>query len=61
VGGQARAALDRIELPQDIVDRISEIITPGSSLIISDEGMSTDTGEETRQSAANQSAGQIPC
>ncbi len=43
----ARAALDRIEIPQDIVDRISEIISPGSSLIISDEGMSTETGENT--------------
>jgi lipoprotein-anchoring transpeptidase ErfK/SrfK len=45
--GPARAALDRIEIPQDIVDRISEIISPGSSLIISDEGMSTETGEGT--------------
>ena len=43
----ARAALDRIEIPQDIIDRISEIISPGSSLIISDEGMSTETGEDT--------------
>ena len=45
--GPARAALDRIEIPQDIVDRISEIISPGSSLIISDEGMSTETREDT--------------
>lgn len=45
--GPARAALDRIEIPRDIVDRISEIISPGSSLIISDEGMSTETGEDT--------------
>jgi hypothetical protein len=43
----ARAALDRIEIPQDIIDRISEIISPGSSLIISDEGVSTETGEDT--------------
>jgi hypothetical protein len=43
----ARAALDRVEILQDIVDRISEIISPGSSLIISDEGMSTETGEDT--------------
>ncbi len=41
------AALDRIDIPQDIVDRISEIISPGSSLIISDESMSTETGEDT--------------
>jgi lipoprotein-anchoring transpeptidase ErfK/SrfK len=45
--GPAREALDRIEIPQDIVDRISELISPGSSLIISDEGMSTETGEDT--------------
>ena len=43
----AGAALDRVEIPQDIVDRISEIISPGSSLIISDEDMSTETGEDT--------------
>jgi hypothetical protein len=43
----ARAALDRIVIPRDIVDRISEIISPGSSLIVSDEGMSTETGEDT--------------
>ena len=43
----ARAALDRIEIPQDIIDRISEVISPGSSLIISDEGISTETGEDT--------------
>lgn len=41
--GPARAPLDRIEIPQDIVDRISEIVSPGSSLIFSDEGMSTET------------------
>ena len=45
--GTAKAALDRIEIPQNIVDRISEVISPGSSLIISDEGMSTETGEGT--------------
>ena len=43
----ARAALDRITIPQDIADRISEIISPGSSLIISDEGMSAETSEDT--------------
>jgi hypothetical protein len=42
----AKAALDRIEIPQNVVDRISEIISPKSSLIISDEGMSTETGED---------------
>ncbi len=43
----AKTALDRIEIPQDIVDRISEVISPGSSLIISDEGMSIETGDST--------------
>ena len=43
----ARMALDRIEIPHDVGDRISEIISPGSSLIISDEGMSAETGTDT--------------
>ena len=43
----AKAALDRIEIPQDILDRISEVISPGSSLIVSDEGMSIETGDST--------------
>jgi hypothetical protein len=34
----AAEALDRIELPQDAVDRISEMLSPGTSLIISDHG-----------------------
>jgi L,D-transpeptidase catalytic domain len=46
-GGSAGAALDRIDIPQDIIGRISEVISPGSSLIISDEGMSTETGKDT--------------
>ena len=45
--GPARAALDRIEIPQDISDRISEVISPGSSLIVSDEGVSAETGKDT--------------
>lgn len=43
----ARAALERIAIPQDAIDRISELVSPGSSLIISDEGMSTETGTGT--------------
>jgi L,D-transpeptidase catalytic domain len=45
--GPVMDALDRIEIPQDIVESISEVISPGSSLIISDEGMSTETGKDT--------------
>lgn len=43
----ARAALDRISIPQETLDRISELVTPGSSLIISDEATSRETGEAT--------------
>ena len=44
---KANAALDRIEIPQDVVERISELLTPGSSLIISDYGISDETGKDT--------------
>ena len=35
--GDAMAALDRIEIPEDIRESIADKLTPGSSLIISDE------------------------
>jgi len=44
---KANAALERIEIPQDVVDRISELLTPGSSLIVSDYGISHETGRDT--------------
>ena len=44
---KANAALDRIEIPQDVVERISELLTPGSSLIVSDYGISEETGKDT--------------
>jgi L,D-transpeptidase catalytic domain len=43
----ANAALDRIEIPPDVVGRISQILTPGSSLIVSDYGLSRETGTDT--------------
>jgi hypothetical protein len=43
----ANAALDRIEIPQDVVERVSELLTPGSSLILSDYGISGETGRDT--------------
>lgn len=43
----ATAALDRIKLPEDAVQRISELMVPGSSLIISDEAPSIETGKDT--------------
>jgi hypothetical protein len=43
----ATAALDRIEIPQETVDRISELVLPGSSLIVSDEAAHKETGKAT--------------
>ena len=43
----AGAALKRIEIPQDTVERITQLLTPGSSLIISDYGISDETGQDT--------------
>jgi hypothetical protein len=37
-------ALARIEIPQDVIDRISELMVPGSSLIVSDQGLGPETG-----------------
>jgi L,D-transpeptidase catalytic domain len=44
---KANAALDRIEIPADTMERISELLTPASSLIISDSGISGETGKDT--------------
>ncbi len=44
---KANEALDRIEIPQDVVERITELLTPGSSLIVSDYGISEETGKDT--------------
>jgi hypothetical protein len=43
----ANAVLERIDIPQDVVDRITQLLTPGSSLIISDHGISRETGKDT--------------
>jgi hypothetical protein len=43
----AKTALDRIVIPQDTLDRIAEMASPRSSLIISDEALSSETGNET--------------
>jgi L,D-transpeptidase catalytic domain len=43
----AKAALDRIAIPQDTIDRIAEMVGPRSSLIISDEALSPETGDGT--------------
>jgi L,D-transpeptidase catalytic domain len=43
----AKAALDRISIPPEALEQISEFVSPGSSLIISDEEMSKETGKDT--------------
>jgi L,D-transpeptidase catalytic domain len=40
-------ALARLEIQQDVVDRISAMMVPGSSLIVSDQGLGEETGEGT--------------
>jgi hypothetical protein len=40
-------ALARLEIPQDVIDRISAMMVPGSSLIVSDQGLGGETGEGT--------------
>jgi len=42
----ARAALDRIGIPQDVLDRIAGVV-PRSSLIVTDEALSSETGKGT--------------
>jgi hypothetical protein len=41
------AALDRIEIAPETLDRIAELLTPGASLIISDQGLGPETGRGT--------------
>jgi L,D-transpeptidase catalytic domain len=43
----AKAALDRIAIPQDVLDRIAGIASVRSSLIISDEALSSETSKGT--------------
>jgi lipoprotein-anchoring transpeptidase ErfK/SrfK len=43
----ATQALDRVNIPPEAVERISELMSPGSSLIISDKGISGETGKGT--------------
>ena len=43
----AKAAFDRLVVPQEAADRIAEMVSPRSSLIISDEVLSPETGNGT--------------
>jgi hypothetical protein len=43
----AKVALDRISIPQDALNRIAGMALPQSSLIVSDEALSSETGKGT--------------
>jgi lipoprotein-anchoring transpeptidase ErfK/SrfK len=43
----AGAALDRVEIPRETMERISELVLPGSSLIVSDEAAHKETAKAT--------------
>jgi lipoprotein-anchoring transpeptidase ErfK/SrfK len=43
----ATQALDRVNIPPEAIERISELMSPGSSLIISDKGLGGETGKGT--------------
>jgi hypothetical protein len=44
---KANDALDRIEIPGEAIEHMSRLLTHGSSLIISDYGISDETGADT--------------
>jgi hypothetical protein len=46
-GDNAKDALDRITIPQDVLDRIAPTVVPRSSIIVSDEPLSSETNYRT--------------
>ncbi len=40
-------ALARITIPQDVIEQISALMVPGSSLVVSDHGLGSETGSGT--------------
>jgi len=44
---QVNALLGRVHIPSNVYDRIAALLTPGSSLIISDDAVSNETGSDT--------------
>jgi hypothetical protein len=46
-GDDAKDALDRITIPQDVLDRIAPTVLPRSSIIVSDEPLSRETNYRT--------------
>jgi lipoprotein-anchoring transpeptidase ErfK/SrfK len=43
----AVGALERVSIPQEALDRIGELMSPGASLVISDKGLGPETGKGT--------------
>ena len=43
----AEEALARLDIPQDVIDQIQALMVPGSSLVVSDQGLGPETGEGT--------------
>jgi lipoprotein-anchoring transpeptidase ErfK/SrfK len=43
----AAQALERIQIPQEAIERIGEVLSPGASLVISDQGLGSETGQGT--------------
>jgi L,D-transpeptidase-like protein len=43
----AADALDRIEIPPEALERVAPLVTPGASLLISDQGLGSETGRDT--------------
>jgi hypothetical protein len=46
-GDDAKSALDRVSIPQDVLDRIGPTALPRSSLVISDEPLNRETNYRT--------------
>lgn len=46
-GDDAKDALDRITIPQDVLDRIAPTASPRSSIVVSDEPLSSETNYRT--------------
>jgi hypothetical protein len=43
----AKAALERVTIPQEAIERIAEFVGPGSAMILSDEALSKETSQGT--------------
>jgi hypothetical protein len=43
----AAQVLDRIQIPPEAIERIGQILSAGSSLVVADQGLGEETGEGT--------------